>query len=428
MTSQNNNQPDHKPDETLLLAYVENRLTDDERRTVERELANHPKLITALSAMSEDRQVMRDAADEDQAPDGLVETVLMQIERTMLLDAAPDAPLVELPRRRHGLFKKLAAAAAFLLLLSGVSIIVFQSLSSSNKENKTLEELLAEATVTDEQPGDPGPVETIVPPDEDQPVEIVETNPSDEVVVEPTDELPTVQPSDDHRLAAAPNDEDVEQPIVSPIPHPKSLTTDLGYAALIEGADRDEILSSLVNGLQPSGGVLSNVPITTEPTDESEPDHRMANGTNWSGAQVPLRYIQPIRPIPLQGHPSYGRLSNGDPIFASVEIIPLDDQLRYYDEGYEFTLIGTPTDLRRLLRSLIGSDETRFKWSKKPVNGESSLDDLANPPQPIGPQWINATLWWLDPINNLPKAQAAAMSSQPEPLIRIPIRIQESNR
>lgn len=110
-------------DENLLLGYVENDLSDDDRATVEKWMRQDARLASLLKAMADDRNALRDMP-EPAAPPWLMDDVDRGLERTMLIDASAtdiDTSNIEQQYNARRIFVGLAAAAS-ILIAAGVVI------------------------------------------------------------------------------------------------------------------------------------------------------------------------------------------------------------------------------------------------------------------------------------------------------------------
>ncbi len=118
-------------DQTVLLAYVEGELSDDQRERVERWMAADPRLRVLLDAMVADRAALR-SLPEPAAPAWVMDEVDADLERRMLLDDTPiDAP--NAAGEKHHVIGRVGLAlgvAAMVLIAGGV---VFWSIVGLNQ-------------------------------------------------------------------------------------------------------------------------------------------------------------------------------------------------------------------------------------------------------------------------------------------------------
>jgi len=128
-------------DESMLLGYVEDELSADQRVKVEQWMADDPRLAALLRGMADDRAAMRELP-EPTPPDWVIDDVDRGLERTMLLDS----PVTEIngddPEQRHTV-RRVAfglVAAASVLLAAGV---VIWSVTGPNIEPVTLDREVA---------------------------------------------------------------------------------------------------------------------------------------------------------------------------------------------------------------------------------------------------------------------------------------------
>lgn len=109
-------------DENLILGYVENELSPDERSRFETMLAQDPALRELTQGLAGDRASLR-AMPREQPPAEILEDVMQTLERSMLLGDARSELVTESPDvRRFRLGRVLAytGLAAMLLLTGGI--------------------------------------------------------------------------------------------------------------------------------------------------------------------------------------------------------------------------------------------------------------------------------------------------------------------
>ncbi|MFA9477728.1 anti-sigma factor [Phycisphaerales bacterium AB-hyl4] len=114
-------------DPETLLAYIEGDLSDDARARFEAKLADDAELRRLVAGLKRDRAAMRDLPSEP-PPTGMVDDVMQQLERQMLLGSPSDEPIpiesAKRPPRRHRVYKGLAySGIAAIMLLSGGLIL-----------------------------------------------------------------------------------------------------------------------------------------------------------------------------------------------------------------------------------------------------------------------------------------------------------------
>jgi hypothetical protein len=144
-------------DENLLLGYVENDLSDDDRATVEQWIRQDARLASLLKAMADDRTAMRDLP-EPAAPPWLMDDVDRGLERTMLIDASAidiDTSNIEQQYNVRRIFVGLAAAAS-ILIAGGV---VIWSVIGPNNDRVAFEPHHDEVAMTERGVEDEGAIE-----------------------------------------------------------------------------------------------------------------------------------------------------------------------------------------------------------------------------------------------------------------------------
>ena len=110
-------------DESLLLAYIEEELGQEQRAQVERWMAEDVHLGRVMRAMMADRHLLQDM-DDPMPPEWVMEEVDRQIERVMLVEPAPRDAQAVVIRQRVALRRILlgGAVAAMLAVVGGVVV------------------------------------------------------------------------------------------------------------------------------------------------------------------------------------------------------------------------------------------------------------------------------------------------------------------
>ncbi len=228
---------------------------------------------------------------------------------------------------------------------------------------------------------------------------------------------------------------------------------DIGLTIRVAVVNRDETLDRIHALLSESSEISL---IYNQPRLDTLPSNRQFNDDPyqyWSASvnstssdtntQNPLTNT----PYPSQSSKSTKR----SPVSSDTDLnlVPLNSQHAYRNRGFEYTIIGTPTHLHafllnmgakindlgrlRVLRNKHSTTKTTNPSTTNPDNNKSSttapeekpisIESLMNPPHPRGRDWARSIFWWNNPPRNFPLAVKLVESYQPEPIIRIPLRI-----
>lgn len=131
-------------DENLILAYVENLLSPQDRASFETLLQQDPALKMLIQQLIEDRGHLA-ALPMEAAPPELMDRVNQQLERQMLLDAPINGPEMTLPKKRRNLGRWMvySSVAAMLVVTLGAVFILFKEtltlpMQSTHSASQTL--------------------------------------------------------------------------------------------------------------------------------------------------------------------------------------------------------------------------------------------------------------------------------------------------
>lgn len=418
-----------QPDEALLLAYIEGSLSAEEAKTVEQNLIDQPALMAVLLEMREDRKLIQEIklTTEIKTPTGIVNDVLAIMERTMLLDDAPDAPLISIKRNNPASWWRYAVAAAFLILLSVAVVMIFQGLFSPGN-NPDLAELLANNTAENNSL-ELNSESTVA----DSNINLTDTN-----IPNSPNHKSTSQSGNNNlesaKIAYDTNTDNLstKTEITEENNHKQPLTVSVGFTANIACADNNDALTLISNYLQSQGGGIipnasDSINYNYSNIDENDNGNTIGNRNNNANTNFVRQSFETDNRYQNLTTPSNripdNNIYGSDWSSESINLVPLDDQISYRKDGYQYTLIGTPTAIREILTQLSKQPGYSFDWGRKPQ--DLSFDSLIIPPRPIGSQWIPVVMWWIDPHQYLPLSLDAAKAIQKEPVIRIPFRLVE---
>lgn len=399
-------QTPNKFDEATLLAYVEQTMTGEERAAFEAAVGSDPKLLASLRRMQADCDGLR-AMPAEQPPVSLVADVLASVERSMLLETDLVAPPIDMRRYRASHWQRYAAAAGFTLLLTGGGFMLFQTLRFDSRDDV----FAPDAVVNN------GAVETSKTSTE---TPAAEPGHASEMLVIRT---PERGGATDHETQSAA--ESFEAAMVASA-NPAVIAaidrqwpTDLDLYANVVTADPAAAFETIAKRLRSRGGDLIvnatlNVPAGLPAKD---PGREHLAGTDQSRPLTP-NLVGPIpTPVPM---------STGPVVADPDDRVPLAEQSRYAARGYQFTLLGTPTDILSTLRELGADRSLRVSWSRQGAG--RLLVDLVAPNLPPETRWDHVMFWWVDPAARFDEARAAVAQASTEPFIRIPVRIIQSGR
>lgn len=211
---------------------------------------------------------------------------------------------------------------------------------------------------------------------------------------------------------------------------------DIGWGIRLATIDRSHALERLNELIDDSRGaaLVYNTPLidtvpTTREYEESlltdwsastSSDHQEnGDGLNSVGVRAPNRVL------PNDDKQRRRSLSSS----PGQILVPFEQQHQYRERGFDYTLVGTPSQLIGVLREIKHSEDIgRVRVIKRDADGlqeltSLSLDELARPKRPVGKDWSRALFWWTDPGRNLALAAQMNDSFAPEPIVRIPLRI-----
>ena len=391
--------------EATLLAYVEQTMSAEQREEFEKAAATgDPRLLASLRRMQADCESLRSIPDEP-PPATLVADVLAGVERSMLIESDLMAPPIDMRRYRASHWQRYAAAAGFTLLLAGGGFMLLKTLRFQSSD-----EILAPIHLADNE-------KSSAPADRVEPVA-----PENTERVARHDEPPA---GDGSHAVPTPNAEEhiatFEAALLEP-PDPRVVAaigrqwpTDLGLFADVAAADPSVAFESIARRLRERGGDLI-VNATLRVPGSTSGDARGMNlvgGMDSSG-----RAASP-------GPGSIPMPANVNPVVANPDDrVPLADQSRYASAGYQFTLLGTPSDILSVLRELGADRSLRVFWARQGAG--RMLVDLVAPNLPPQTRWDRVMFWWVDPADRFDEARSAVAQASTEPFIRIPVRIQRA--
>ena len=236
---------------------------------------------------------------------------------------------------------------------------------------------------------------------------------------------------------------------------------DIGLTIRVAVMNRDEALDRIHALLNESTEIsliynqprLDTLPSNQQLNDDSYQYWSVSVNNNNDATNTGTKTPNPLtNSIKNNSHPSQStKPSAHSPISsdADLALVPLNIQHTYRNRGFEYTLIGTPTRLHafllnmgakindlgrlRILRNKHSITKTTNTSTTNPDNNKSSttaaeekpisIESLMNPPHPRGRDWARSIFWWNSPPRNFPLAVKLVESYQPEPIIRVPLRI-----
>lgn len=394
-------------DDATLLAYVEQTMTRREEAEFEAAAGAEARLLSSLRLMRSDRESLR-ALPEPQAPASLAADALAQVERAMLLDTDLVAPPIDMRRYRAAHWQRYAAAAGFLLLLTGGGFMLFQSLRFDSRDDDLA----------------PGPLVRL-PSETPAPRERPERATRDEAAeASSAPDLASAEGGAAEAVELAARDfsalveampAEVEPAVVAAIE--RQWPTDLGLSANVSADDPQSAFESLARRLRATGGdLIVNASI-------NPPAMLPDGGRPWPG------FADIARPSPPPSDRLPGeaiRPAARGAAAAPDDRVPLLDQSRSHAEGFQFTILGTPSDILNLLREISADRTMRLSWSR--AGGARMLVDLVAPNLPPDVQWDRVIFWWAEPQERYDEARLLVAQISTEPCIRIPVRIIPASR
>ncbi len=399
-------QSPNKFDEATLLAYVEQTMTGEERAAFEAAVGSGAKLLASLRRMQSDCEALR-AMPAEQPPVLLVADVLASVERSMLLETDLVAPPIDMRRYRASNWQRYAAAAGFTLLLTGGGFMLFQTLRFDSRDDVFAPEPIVKKDATESTEAKKGTPEA-------------EPQPSTEMLVIRTPDHASANESESHfaaqsfeaAMAASAN-----PAVIAAID--RQWPTDLDLYANVVTADPAAAFETIAQRLRSRGGDLIvnatlNVPAGL-PAQDPAREH-------FAGADQ----TRPLTPNLADPIPTPVPMSAGPVVVSPDDRVPLVEQSRYAARGYQFTLLGTPSDILSTLRELGADRSLRITWSRQGAG--RLLVDLVAPNLPPETRWDRVMFWWVDPAARFDEARAAVAQASTEPFIRIPVRIIQSDR
>lgn len=390
-------------DEATLLAYVEQTMPPQQRAEFEAELASDTRLLASLRLMQADCQGLR-SLPEEQPPESLVADVLAGVERSMLIETDLIAPPVDMRRYRASHWQRYAAAAGFVLLLSGGGFMLFNTLQFNSRDN----DFAPGPLVMDDPDELPIPAEsTTAPGGSTDGEELLAAAPDAQA---DSHAIESSAAEFEQALAAA-----AEPAVIAAMA--RDWPTDIDLAADVVTADPSAALETLASRLRERGGdLIVNATLNIPGSFGSGrgPDQFAGRDPAAPTGVGPAGNI--LVPLP----PSAGVVAVPD------DRVPIEEQSQYAARGYQFTLLGTPSDILNVLRELGTDRSLRISWSRRGAG--RLLVDLVAPNLPGETQWDHVMFWWLDPANRFDEARAAVARSATEPYIRIPVRLIASER
>src|SRR5687767_11529705 len=114
--------------EAKLCAYLEGELDEAGRAEIEKHLQANPAHRKLLEEVSRTRDLLRGLPREPAPPD-ICETFQGQLERSVLLDDAPDRASESVMRIGH--WRQYMAVAAILILAVGLGLVIYFGLPSA---------------------------------------------------------------------------------------------------------------------------------------------------------------------------------------------------------------------------------------------------------------------------------------------------------
>ena len=399
-------QSPNKFGEATLLAYVEQTMSAAQLAEFEAAIAGDPRLLASLRRMQADCEHLRSIPDE-QPPATLVADVLAGLERSMLIESDLMAPPIDMRRYRASHWQRYAAAAGFALLLVGGGFMLLRTLRFQSSDD-----ILAPTPLV-HQDAPQAPAKGI------EPVESRSLEPAAQdthAQASQSHDTASVAATEPHGVSAAFEaalSAPVDPAVVAAIA--RDWPADLDLRANVVAADSSVAFETIAQRLRSRGGDL----IINATVNLPAPTPKEARGPDQIGGMGPSVHASPSDPV------SMPMVVNANPaVINPDDRVPLVDQSRYAAEGYQFTLLGTPSDILGVLREL-GADRTlRVSWARQGAGG--MLVDLVAPNLPPQTRWDRVMFWWVDPAARFDEARAAVAHASTEPFIRIPVRIQRA--
>jgi len=384
----------HNFDDATLLAYVEGTMTPNESAAFAKAAGSDARLMASLRLMQFDRQRLA-ALDEPQAPATLAADVLAQVERSMLLETDLVAPPIDMRKYRATHWQRYAAAAGFVLLLTGGAFMLLNTLRFDSRD-----EVFA--------PDSAGRDEVKTPTASEDGVGSLASSPQPLVPSAPTETEREEAASRFEMLVEAMTDRD-ESALAAAIDRERP--TDFDLYANVSASDPAAAYEVIVSRLRSAGGdLIANATINPSPP--------------LPGLDRGVPGIADLDRLPSDRvMPAADPLPDGifTPPIVPDDRVPLADQSRYAARGFQFTILGTPSDILNVLRELGADRSMRITWTGPGAPGV--LVDLAAPNLPTHAAWDRILLWWLDPAARFDEARLAAAQASTEPYVRIPVRI-----
>jgi len=221
------------------------------------------------------------------------------------------------------------------------------------------------------------------------------------------------------------------------LPSDSVASMDIGLGIRLATIDRTRALERLNELIDDSKGteLIYNAPLidtvpTTRGFDESLfSDWSVSSSSGDPQANGDRSYSVGIRTPDRNRANNYDKRSRFSPA-RKQSLVPLEEQHQYRERGFDYTLVGTPTQLIAVLHELKHADDDigRLRVMKRNGDGSQelttvSLDELARPAHPVGKDWSRALFWWTDPGRNLALAAQMNESFAPEPIVRIPLQL-----
>ncbi|MFG0331174.1 MAG: hypothetical protein ACF8PN_14905 [Phycisphaerales bacterium] len=407
-------------DQERLLAYIEGEASAEEAAQIEARLASNPARLATLRTMREDRSILR-SLDDVTAPEGLIDDAIAVAERSMLLDDAPLAPEVPWRRRRATVWRQVAVAAAVVLLVGGAVGFLAQNLWL----NAGADDWIALDNANDEVEsplgtGSESPTELL-----DDPV-LRDDLPTSERVAEEHGAVanePSLVASAESANEVGEDDRGTDPTPVAPVSvavitePPPAHSVDLGLTLRVTADDLAETLRHANDLACASGGAVVWNLVEVSPTSLADSSVEIGWATtNANGFEPSLDAVGRRRPNRQSSMPS------DDLIIGPNRWLPFDEQSQWGRQGFQITLVGTPSHLRELLRSLDRSG-AQLQWG-------AGSDARLLAPRPSRPSLDVAELsrvvhWWRNPTADFELASRLADALRPEPIVRIPVRLRE---
>ncbi len=396
-------------DDATLLAYVEQTMTREHEAEFEAKAGSDARLLASLRQMRADRQALC-ALPEPQAPATLAADVLAQIERSMLLETDLVAPSINLRRYRATHWQRYAAAAGFVLLLTGGGFMLLNSLLFDSHDEHFAPEPVARGPAEPEfRPA--GPESSADTRGEGEAA--AEALAQSDAIASPAADPGAAAPGAFEALVTAMSERD-ESLVAASID--RDWPNDLDLFASISSADPEAAYEAIASRVRLAGAdFIVNASINPAPP-LTGPERSLP-----ALAEIPGRADESID----AGEAPSPRPAAAPPA-APDDRIPIAEQSRYVARGFRFTILGTPSDILAALRDVSADRSLRISWSGS--GAPRMLVDLAAPNLPHATRWDRVLLWWLDPAVRFDEARLAAARAFTEPVVRIPVRIVASDR